>query len=159
MAANYGELIDEINKMSQEEKIYLSAINTVMAAQKKRIFQEGKSASEAKIGEYGTKPISIAKKNQAKNTGKTYFKGGYREYKSLVGKGSSFVNLRNKDQMMIDLGTTIVGPKEYGIGFQNEINGSKKEWMEKKYSKDIFGTTEAEDNLFISVIEFEINKL
>ncbi len=145
--------------MLSGDKVYLAAINTVMASQKRRIFQDGKDSKEGKIGTYGTNPISIAKSKQARNTGKTYFKGGYREYKSLVGKGASFVNLRNTDQMMIDLGTTIVGPKEYGIGFQNDINGSKRDWMETKYNKEIFATTEAEDNLFLNVVQFELDKI
>lgn len=154
----YDELINEVNKMLQTDKIYLAAVNTVLAAQKKRIFQDGNSTT-GKIGTYSTTPISISKKNQAKNTGKTYFKGGYREYKSLVGKGSSFVNLRNTDQMMIDLGSMVVAPKEYGIGFQNDFNGDKSGWMEKKYSKEIFATTEEEDNLFVNVVDFELNKI
>lgn len=155
----YDELIDEVNKMMQLDKVYLAATSTVLAAQKQRIFQDGKDVKEAKIGEYSTNPISIANNKQAKNTGKTYFKGGYREYKSLVGKGSSFVNLRNTDQMMFDLGTVVVGPKQFGIGFKNNFNADKSEWAEKKYSKEIFSTTDAEDNLFVSVVEFEINKI
>ncbi len=139
-------------------QVYLAATNTVLAQQKRRIFQDGKAANESQIGTYGTKPISIAKDKQARNTGKTYFKGGYREYKSLVGKGSSFVNLRNTDQMMMDLGTTVVSPKEFGIGFQNELNGNKSQWMEDKYNKDIFTTTDREDELFLNVVNFELNR-
>ncbi len=158
MAANYGPLIEDVNKMIQMNQVYVAAVNTVMAEQKKRIFQEGKATNESQIGQYGTKPISIAKDKQAKNTGKTYFKGGYREYKSLVGKGASFVNLRNTDQMMMDLGTTVVSSSEFGIGFNNEINGNKVTWMEDKYNKDIFATTDKEDELFLNVVNFELNK-
>lgn len=60
--------------------------------------------------------------------------------------------------MMMDLGTMVVGPGEYGIGFNNDLNGDKKEWMETKYGKDIFGTTQQEDEIFLRVVEFEINK-
>lgn len=140
------------------QQIMVAATNTVMVAQKKRIFQEGRSVSD-KIGTYSTRPISIARKKQSRNTGKTYFKGGYREYKSLTGKGSEFVNLRNTDQMMMDLGTSIVGPGEYGIGFTNDFNADKAAWAEKKYSKDIFATTDQEDDLFIQVVETEINRI
>lgn len=158
MAANYNELIDDVNKVLQMNAVYVAATNTVLAAQKRRIFQDGKAANESQIGTYGTKPISIARDKQAKNTGKTYFKGGYREYKSLVGKGASFVNLRNTDQMMFDLGTTVVSPKEFGIGFNNELNGNKVTWMEDKYNKDIFATSDKEDELFLNVVNFELNK-
>jgi len=145
--------------MIRDKKAGIAAINSVLAAQKKRIFQDGKASNESKIGTYSTTPISISKKSQAKNTGKTYFKGGYRQYKSLTGKGSSFVNLRNTDQMMMDLSTQLVAVNEFGIGFNNDFNADKSEWMEEKYKKDIFSSTVKEDNLFVKVFEFEINKI
>ena len=113
----YDALINQVNAMIRDKKAGIAAINSVLAAQKKRIFQDGKASNESKIGTYSTTPISISKKSQAKNTGKTYFKGGYRQYKSLTGKGSSFVNLRNTDQMMMDLSTQLVAVNEFGIGF------------------------------------------
>jgi len=157
VAADYGPLIEDVNKMIQMNQVYIAAVNTVMVAQKKRIFQDGKAANGSQIGQYGTKPISIAKDKQAKNTGKTYFKGGYREYKSLVGKGASFVNLRNTDQTMMDLGTTVSG-NEYGIGFNNEFNANKMEWNETRFNKDISITSDAEDELFLNVVNFELNR-
>lgn len=150
----YDILINDINRLIKSEKIYIGAINSVLAAQSERIFVKGKDSSNSRIGTYGTKPISISRKNQSRNTGKTYFKGGYREYKSLTGKGSGFVNLRNTDQMMMDLGTTI-NPilNEYGIGFTNTFNADKRDWMEDKYDKDIFNTTDKEDAIFFKAIE------
>jgi len=155
----YDALINQVNAMIRDKKAGIAAINSVLAAQKKRIFQDGKASNESKIGTYSTTPISISKKSQAKNTGKTYFKGGYRQYKSLTGKGSSFVNLRNTDQMMMDLSTQLVAVNEFGIGFNNDFNADKSEWMEEKYKKDIFSSTVKEDNLFVKVFEFEINKI
>lgn len=155
----YDALINQVNAMIRDRKAGIAAVNSVLAAQKKRIFQDGKASNESKIGTYSTKPISVSRKSQAKNTGKTYFKGGYRQYKSLIGKGSSFVNLRNTDQMMMDLSTQLVSVNEYGIGFNNEFNADKSEWMEEKYKKDIFSTTNKEDDLFLKVFEFEINKI
>src|SRR6476620_2915213 len=95
----YDILISDLNKMLQSDKIYIAAVNSVLVAQKERIFIDGLASNRTKIRDYGTKPISISKKNQSRNTGKTDFKGGYREYKSLSGKGSAFVNLRNTDQL------------------------------------------------------------
>lgn len=155
---DYQILIDDVNKMMMSDRVMIAAINTVLAAQKKRVFQDGK-AVDGQIGTYSTNPISISKSKQSRNTGKTYFKGGYREYKSLTGKGSSYVNLRNTDQMMQDLGTQTIGKGEFGIGFTNEFNANKAEWNSTKFKKDIFGTTEAEDNLFLQVVEYEINKV
>lgn len=155
----YDALIKQVNAMIRNKNAGIAAINSVLAAQKKRIFQQGKASDDSKIGTYSTKKISISKKQQAKNTGKTTFKGGYREYKSLIGKGSSFVNLRNTDQTMMDLSTQVVGNNEFGIGFTNEFNADKAEWNEEKYNKPIFNTTVEEDNLFVKVFEFEINKV
>ena len=145
--------------MIRDKKAGIAAVNSVLSAQKKRIFQDGKASNESKIGTYSTTPISISRKSQAKQTGKTYFKGGYRQYKSILGKGASFVNLRNTDQMMMDLSTRVVAVNEFGIGFNNNFNADKSEWMEEKYKKDIFSTTVKEDNLFVKVFEFEINKI
>lgn len=155
----YDALIKQVNAMINAKNAGIAAINSVLAAQKKRIFQDGKASNESKIGTYSSDPISISKKRQAKQTGKTYFKGGYRQYKSLLGKGASFVNLRNTDQTMMDLGTQVVGNNEFGIGFTNEFNADKMEWTEEKYKKKIADTTTKEDNLFVKVYEFEINKL
>jgi hypothetical protein len=108
----YDALIDQINKMLQTDRIMVATLSSVLAVQKTRIFQRGQDANMGKIGTYGTKPISIARKNQSRQTGKTYFKGGYREYKSLTGKGADKVNLRNTDQMMMDYGVQVLGRKE-----------------------------------------------
>lgn len=159
MAKGYDKLISQLNRMMLQERAGIAAVNSVLAQQKKRIFQSGKASGGAKIGSYSTKPISISRKAQSRNTGKTYFKGGYREYKSLTGKGSNTVNLRNTDQMMMDLGTTVVAKGKYGIGFSNQFNADKAEWNEEKYGKDIFSTTAQEDNTFVKVFEFEIGKI
>lgn len=157
--SGYDTLIRQVNSMINAKKAGIAAINSVLAAQKKRIFQDGKASNESKIGTYSTTPISISKKSQAKQTGKTYFKGGYRQYKSLLGKGASFVNLRNTDQMQMDLSTQVVGNNEFSIGFNNDFNADKMEWNEEKYKKIIADTTVKEDNLFVKVFEFEINKI
>jgi hypothetical protein len=155
----YDALINHVNAMIRDKRAGIAAVNSVLAAQKKRIFQDGKASNESKIGTYSTTPISISKKSQAKQTGKTYFKGGYRQYKSILGKGASFVNLRNTDQMMMDLSTQLVAVNQFGIGFNNEFNAEKMEWMEEKYGKKISDTTNKEDDLFVKVYEFEINKI
>lgn len=154
----YDILIDDINKMLNSERAGLAATNSVFVAQKKRIFQDGKAVNGTEIGQYSTKPISVSKKNQPRNTGKTRFSGGYREYKSMIGQGTK-VNLRLTDQMMMDLGTTVIGPKEWGIGFNNEFNAKKSGWNEEHFKKDIFATSDEEDDIWEKVFEFELNKI
>lgn len=155
----YDKLIAQINRMMQTDRIMVATLSTVLSEQKRRIFQQGRDASGGRIGNYSTKPISISRKNQSRNTGKSYFPGGYREYKSLIGKGAGFVNLRNTDQMMMDYGVHVLGKDEYGLGFNNQFNFDKSEWNEERYNKEIFAESRDEDRLFLRVFEFEFNKI
>ena len=133
------------------------ALSSVLAIHKPRIFEKGLDGTDAKIGTYSTKPISIAKKNQARQTGKTYFKGGYAEYKTAIGKNPGFVNLRNTDQMRMDYGLIINGTS-YGFGFQNELNYDKSQWLQDKYDKDIFDNDSKELDVLANVLVFELQK-
>lgn len=158
MVTGYDVLIADINRVIQNERVLIAAVNSVFAAQRERIFKQGDATNGSKIGQYSTKPISISKKRQARQTGKSYFPGGYREYKSLTGKETSFVNLQDTGQMMMDLGTTVIGRGEVGIGFSNQFNADKSHWAEEKYRKEIFFTSEKEDDLFDKVIQFELDR-
>lgn len=157
MANEYLQLIDKVNNAIRSERIMRIAINSVLAVHKPRIFEKGLDGSDTKIGTYSTNPISISKKNQARNTGKTYFKGGYAEYKKEVGKNPGYVNLRNTDQMMQDYGLRING-QSFGLGFQNKLNYNKSQWMEEKYKKSIFDHDDNELKILADVLTFEVQK-
>ena len=157
MANELIGLIDRINNAIRSEKVMRIAVSSVLAIHKPRIFEKGTDSSNTKIGVYGTNPISISKKNQAKQTGKTYFKGGYAEYKKDVGRNPGFVNLRNTDQMMIDYGIVLSGG-QFGLGFQNELNYNKSIWMQDKYDKQIFDHNDQELQLLGDVLTYEINR-
>jgi hypothetical protein len=139
-------IMNKIERVVKSDQTNRTALTTVLAQHKKRIFNDGKAADGSQIATYSTNPISISKKNQARNTGKTYFKGGYGEYKSAIGKNPGFVNLRNTDQMMMDYGLVVSGD-DYGLGFQNEINYNKSQWMEEKFKKEIFEPSDADLDL------------
>jgi hypothetical protein len=146
---------DKLKKLATSDKVMRVALSTVLAIHKPRIFQQGQDSKKTKIGTYSTKPISISKNNQARNTGKTYFKGGYAEYKSAIGKNPGYVNLRNTDQMMMDYQLMVNGDK-FGFGFQNNVNYDKSQWMQEKYDKDIFDLTEQELNLLADTLKAQI---
>lgn len=111
----------------------------------------GLDAGGTQIGTYSTKPESISKKQQARNTGKTFFKGGYAEYKKIIGRNPGYVILRNTDQMMMDYG--LVGANgDYGFGFHNHTNYNKSQWMEDKYKKDIFDLSDYETGILSDVL-------
>jgi hypothetical protein len=157
VANEFIDLIGKINQTIRSDRGLKIALSTTLAVHKQRIFVEGGDAKGTKIGTYSTKPISISKKNQARQTGKTFFKGGYAEYKRAVGKNPGFVNLRNTDQMMMDYG--LIGSSlQYGFGFNNTENFKKVNWMEEKYRKEIFFLTKKEEDVLTSVLSSQINQ-
>lgn len=157
MAKEIDNLIQRINRAVHSEKAMRTALTSVMAIHKPRIYESGADSSKSQIGTYSTNPISISRKNQARNTGKTYFKGGYAEYKSAIGKGGT-VNFRNTDQMMMDYQIIQIG-KQFGFGFQNTENFNKSQWLQEKYDKDVFDISEDELKVLGDVHQAEVNKL
>jgi len=150
-------LINKINDAARNDKNLRTALTTVLAIHKPRIFEQGFDAKGAKIGVYSSKPASISKKNQARDTGKTYFPGGYSEYKTAVGKNPGYVILRNTDQMYGDYGIVGAG-LSYGFGFQNAENYNKSQWMENKYQKDIFELSKYETDVLADVLVDQLVK-
>lgn len=152
-------LVNRVNQAVRDDRNLRTALITTLAEHKTRIFQQGKAADDSQIGVYSTKPASISKKNQAKNTGQTYFKRGYAEYKSAIGKNPGFVILRDKDQMMADYGLQ-GSTGEYGFGFQNQFNADKSGWNEDHFDKSIFALSEKEGEVLISVLsDLTFNKI
>jgi hypothetical protein len=158
VANEWDIIIRKVNDAIKSDRAVRVGINTVLATQKQRIFVGGKDGNDSQIGTYSTKPISISKKNQARNTGKTRFPGGYAEYKTSIGKNPGYVNLQNTSQMFMDYSFHVLGTDQYGLGFHNEENFKKSQWMEEKYNKDIFHQSEKEGRILTQVIESEIGR-
>lgn len=156
-----AEVVDSIDKLVafiNSDRNIRTALITTLAIHKPRIFVQGLDVVGSKIGTYGTKKISISIKNQARNTGKTYFKGGYAEYKRAVGKNPGYVILRNTDQMYMDYG--LVGSfGKYGFGYNNQKNYDKSQWMEDKYKKYIFDLSDSELNVLTNVLVDQLDKM
>ena len=156
--SEFDPLIKALESLRRDPRIIKTALSSVLPQHKNRIFKEGFDSKGVQIGTYGTKKISISKKNQARNTGRTYFKNGYSEYKSAIGKNPGFVNLRNTDQMMMDYGLLQLGNNTFGFGFQNQENFNKSQWNETKYKKKIFALSKSEEELLTNVLTAEIKK-
>lgn len=154
----WDDEIASINAFLASDKGMGIATTTVLALQKRRIFQEGQAADGSRIGTYSTNPTSISKKQQAINTGKTYFKGGYAEYKSAIGKNPGYVNLRNTDQEMMDYNASVLSSNQWGLGFNNELNFDKSQWMEEKYGKDIFDQSENEGTVLENILRNTLDR-
>jgi hypothetical protein len=158
VANEWDIVIQKVNDAIRSDKAIRAGITTVLAVQKQRIFAKGQDGNEGQIGTYSTNPISISKKNQVRNTGQTYFPGGYAEYKSLSGRDPNVVNLQNTSQMFQDYSFHILGADTYGLGFNNPFNYQKSQWMEEKYKKGIFQQSNQEGEILTRVIEQEIGK-
>lgn len=157
MANEFTGLINKINNAVRNDRNLRIALSSVLAIHKQRIFAQGFDGKGVKIGTYSTKPTSIARSQQARNTGKIFFKGGYAEYKRAIGKNPGFVNLRNTDQMMMDYG--LVGSNlSYGFGFQNSANFEKMKNLERKYVKDIADLSRNEEERLADIITDQLIK-
>jgi len=156
-----NELTDITNKIIKavtDDQNIRVALSTVLAIHKPRIFQQGLDRNGQKIGTYSKKPISISKKNQARNTGKTFFKGGYDEYKRAIGKNPGFVNFVNTGQESADYGL-IGSDGNYGFGSNNDLNYQKSQWQEAKYGKEIFDLSEKEINTLENVLIAQLERI
>jgi hypothetical protein len=151
MAAEFTGIAQKLQNAIRSDQVLRAALSTTFAVHKPRIFEQGFNAKGSKMGTYSTNPISIAANKQARNTGRTYFKGGYSEYKSAIGKNPGFVNLRNTDQMMGDY-SIIGGGGSFGFGFHNNENYEKSQWMEDKYGGGIFDLSSYEENVLAETL-------
>lgn len=151
MANELLNIVNQVNTALRSTQIRKAALSTVLAIHKPRIFEKGEAEDGSKIGNYSTNPISISSKNQARNTGKTFFRGGYSQYKSEIGKNPGFVNLRNTDQMYADY-QLIQNGSEFGFGFHNGENAKKMGWNTDKYDKPIAAVNQRELNVLADVL-------
>jgi hypothetical protein len=158
VANEWDIVIRKVNDAIRSDRAVRVGINTVLAVQKQRIFVEGKDSAEGQIGQYSTKPISISRKNQVRDTGKTRFEGGYAEYKAAIGRNPGFVNLQHTSQMFQDYSFHVLGSDTYGLGFHNNLNFNKSKWMEEKYGKGIFMQSKHESEVLTRIIESELGK-
>lgn len=145
----------KLKKAITSDKVMRTALITVLSVHKPRIFESGQDANNNKIGTYSTNPISISKANQARNTGKTFFKGGYAEYKSAIGKNPGYKNYRNTDQMQMDYGLIVNGDK-YGHGFNNTENANKARWNQDRDDKNVFDISNNELELLANTLKAQV---
>jgi hypothetical protein len=159
MDVTYNDLIDELNELRNSDKVILSVLSTIRSEQITRIFDDGLDANDKPIGVYSTKPIYIAKKNQARNTRSSYFEGGYKEYKQAIGFDGNKVNLVNTGQMRDDYSIITIDQNTYGLGFNNDFNSDKADWNETHFKKDIFAQSPNEDIIMDKAFDYELNRI
>ena len=153
---------------AQQSSLFLG-MNNLRADMLKRIFDSGIASDGVKIGSYSTKQIYVSTKGtsqvrssslrpKGKNSNEPkfengkdrksqYFGGGYKEYRSTVGRQSEKVDLRltGSLQLSIQLGNTDNGQV---IAFNNDEQLKKAAGNEKRFGKVIFDPSREEiDNL------------
>lgn len=149
--------------MESIRKAMETAARDILPVAAKRIFEEGLDSSGQKIGEYDTKKIYISRKNSpVQNAGipkqKTLlFPGGYREFKSEIGRGT-VVNLKVFGRLQSDYLTPKKVDKATGVAYllKEEKNAQKKDGNEQRFRKDIFSLTAQEKKTVVDTVEFEI---
>lgn len=138
--------------------------NTEMS---ERIFEDGKNASNAKIGNYSTeemyasqnkfnnkgsfRPKGKSGKSKFKNgnTHKSMFlKNGYRELRKLQGYQSSFVNLQYTGDLMTDFTKVKPVGEKVIVSVSRGINDKKIQGLEDRYGKNVFRHTKEEKKKF-----------
>jgi hypothetical protein len=154
----------------QRDNILVQAALDTVNEYQDRIFDEGKNTSGGKIGTYSTKPTTISSENSPKKlkdndfqpfsrsqrskTGKKgyfgqFFPGGYKQFKSSIGRESGFVNLTLSGELRQDVtsrfiqvsGNTVI------LKLKKAINVKKRGFLESKYGS-IFNPSKRESEFF-----------
>lgn len=174
----YNELINKkFAKIADPNgALYIAAASTLSAIVD-RIFEEGKNAEGSGIGQYSTtatyiNPKYSPRKFPAKGkTGKTtfknkkkhktgYFGGGYKEFKGVIGRDSSKVNLKLTGGLQIDFSNSLKRRGNIWVaGTKNAANTAKAEGNEERFGAPIFKATKAEKELYNKIYKEEVLKI
>ena len=163
---------------AQQASLFLG-MNNLRADMLKRIFDTGNASDGSKIGSYSTKPIYVSTKGNSqvrssslrpkgknsnepkfengKDRKSQYFPGGYKEYRSTVGRQSDKIDLRltGSLQLSIQLGNTDNGQV---IAFNNDEQLRKAEGNEKRFGKIIFDPSKEEVDALTEMWEKEVTE-
>jgi hypothetical protein len=129
-----------------------------------RIFNKGQATDGGPIGSYSTKPIYIEKTRSPRSAGvekkSTYFfKGGYKEFKSRIGRGEK-VNLKVFGRLQQDFLSPLKIDLPNGVRYElkNEENAKKKSGAEDHFARVIFNLTPEERSTIVRTVSFEITR-
>lgn len=132
------DLIVKMNALAKTNKFEVSVATSMLAVTADRIFTQGLDANNSQIGTY------------SKGYLKTRIKDNY--------PSSTKVILQATRQMVNDW-SVISSGSSLGLGFKNQTNADKSEWVEATYDKSIFKHTKNELGTLNKLIDKEIKKL
>jgi len=153
---------DKIRSLKVVDVVTFPVATKMLQLFTNRIFDEGKNGNDSEIGKYSTKEM-YASKSAFKNAGgfkgvgkrpkkkgkvnkSMYLPGGYKQFKSIQGMESGFVNLTYRGDLRRGLKLVTAGDtveiKVLGI------NGDKVSGLQKKYGTATFKHTKEEKEYF-----------
>jgi hypothetical protein len=158
-----------------DAKFLLLPVTEVHARQVKRIFERGIGGDGSKIGSYNsTDPIYVDPDKSPKGfplkgkSGETTFKNGkkhktgyfdsYKAFRNVIGRESSFVNLRLTNNLNFDFVNSLeLDGRYYVTGVKRKENSDKVDGLRKKYGEETFKLTLEEKELFVKAVEKRID--
>jgi hypothetical protein len=158
---------------------------TILGMMKVRIHKNGLASDGARIGTYSKGYMKVrtgdfgnsARVSRGPNKGKAKNAGTFTERtiklnkqtgtfsgEEKVGKERPKYNRTNDPKVIISLTSALendehvihLGLGNYGIGFLNNDNFKKSQWVEETYAKRIFGTSQAERDAIDGLIQKHI---
>jgi len=154
------ELRKKLLNVKEKQAIYLKATLGVHAKMTERIFQESGTADSKniKIGTYSDSYLRLRKK--AGHTGNPNIRlyGVIKTTPSGTPRGKN--KYRTSGQMKEDWKAGVIKEGNrvmYGNGFDNLLNFNKSTWVEDTYKRKIFVPTLSEEDLFVNIIEKNID--
>jgi hypothetical protein len=133
--------VNKLNDFAQGDQLLRTIAYAVLPELKKRVHVEGKDSSGNQIGTYSA-PYMVLRTGAYKKADKV------RPKYNRTADTKVIASLTR--QMENDLSVIPVG-KGYGIGYNNPLNYQKSQWVEQTYKKRIWGLTEGEKQLTVTV--------
>ena len=182
-----GEVIQEkLDKLNNPEYLFRPVMFGLIDLMTQRIHIDGNDASDSQIGTYSSRYMAVRtgnyknadkfkkgkQKGQNKNSGtftdatiRLDKKTGVFSGEDKVGTARPNYNRSSDTKVVISLTRQLENswtveptPKGYGIGFLNQHNFDKSQWVEDTYKKKIFALTEGEQTYALEYINDLINE-
>lgn len=171
--------LDGILKDADFTGLLIGCANTSLGNIKQRVFIDGNDSNDSQIGIYSEGYMKVRTGNYPETrmkSGKN--KDEFRKAKTKEGQAGVFTKGKNKGQprprynrkndtkviasltreMENDM-KVIADENDVVIGFSNEHNFNKSQWVEETYKKDIWKLTESEDAQIDELVDDFLDEL
>ncbi len=164
--SNMDAVLSKLKDMLNPDKLdalYLEIATNVHASNLRRIHNDGQDVNGRTIGHYSTKPFYMNPKrsprgfapqgkNGAKNRKTRYFSGGYKQFRSVIGRPNNKVDLQLSGGLLHDFQIKrIYGG--YVIGFMTKHGSDIAKGMETKYRRKIWGWSSQDKTIANNIIK------